>query len=107
MTYVACIAGLISMVIFTVCCLFYPTKYTAAKWICFVLFLLFLVVTAAEFLFNQQTIKMQAVYVREACKMAKDRWYVFLYIPIFLTIAIAFSFILAYEFRSFWTHGHL
>ena len=107
MTYVAIIGGIITLFILAICCLFYPTNYTAAKWIIFVIFLIIAVMTVLEFLMHQEAVKMQAVYLKEACKMAKDRWYVFLYIPIFLAIAVAFTFILIYEFKSIWTHGHL
>ena len=37
--------------------------------------------------------------------MVCDRIYVLAYIPLFVLIAVAFGFIMIYEFKSIWTHG--
>ncbi len=46
MNYAAVVAGTIAMVILVICCLFYPTGYVAAKWICIVIFLFLVLITA-------------------------------------------------------------
>ena len=96
MNYTAIILGTLVMVGLCVCLALYPTKYTAAKWICFVVFLVPVLIIIFKVFFNSKVWAVNGILLEEASRMVCDRISVLGYIPIFILVTVAFAFMMIY-----------